>query len=208
MTRALNRFNWVAPFYDQLVRLIFGDALLEAQLYLLNEIRPGDRVLILGGGSGTFLLELLKKQPELTIYYVEASSKMIALAKRKTSGYDNIHFIHATHRAIRLEKVDVIITNFFLDVFHQPSLVTLIYHFNGFLKTGGKWIVTDFTSSRKFHHQLTLKLMYFFFKITGSIEASHLPQWKSSMEGLGIRLKTEKPFLNGFVTTQLFEKSY
>jgi spermidine synthase len=65
-------FNNSAWFYDGLSRLVYGNALVEAQVYLLQFIRPNSKILIAGGGTGWILEELAKLHPEgLKIAYVE-----------------------------------------------------------------------------------------------------------------------------------------
>ncbi len=43
-------YDTVSFFYDALARLVFGDAQLKAQASTLHFIKPGDSVLIVGGG--------------------------------------------------------------------------------------------------------------------------------------------------------------
>ena len=77
---AVNDFNFIAPFYDVLARIVFGNAILKAQTTHLSEINENDQVLILGGGTG----KLLEHIPFCDrVDYVEKSEKMIRIAKRR-----------------------------------------------------------------------------------------------------------------------------
>ncbi|MEP5106138.1 MAG: methyltransferase type 12, partial [Ekhidna sp.] len=60
----VNDFDFVAPIYDRLSKLVFGKSLIKAQAYHLKVIGDKDRVLILGGGTGK-LLEFIPKSGEL-----------------------------------------------------------------------------------------------------------------------------------------------
>src|SRR5665213_2689273 len=71
-----------AWFYDRLSRLIYGDALVRAQVYLLGFIPENAKVLIAGGGTGWILEKLADVHPAgLQITYAEVSAKMMAQAK-------------------------------------------------------------------------------------------------------------------------------
>ena len=48
----LNQFDLVAPFYDALSRLVFGDQIVKSQTHFLHQVQKDDQVLILGGGTG------------------------------------------------------------------------------------------------------------------------------------------------------------
>ena len=63
-----------AAFYDQLSQMVFGKALIRAQLYLLQQVPPNSTVLIVGGGTGWILEELSNiHYSGLAITYVEIS---------------------------------------------------------------------------------------------------------------------------------------
>lgn len=202
----LNRFNWIAPGYDKLVKLVFGETLHEAQLYFVNEIGSSDHVLILGGGSGEFLSSLLKARPLIHVTYIEASSEMLAMAKAKMDGIANVTFVHGTEDEIPPQQFDVVITNFVLDVFQQNQVESFVAVVKNILKANGKWLVTDFENTSKLSHRILLRLMYLFFKISGSIDARRLPMWRSAFNKAGLKLKKQQFFRNGFVSTGVFSK--
>jgi tRNA (cmo5U34)-methyltransferase len=116
MESSLNQFNWIARFYDPLVKIVFGKHVVNAQTYYLSAIEANSKVLILGGGTGWILKYLHDVQPSSIIYYVEASSKMIALAKKNSAEFTSrVHFIHGTENTIPSDlKFDMIVTNFYL----------------------------------------------------------------------------------------------
>ncbi len=77
-------YNKIAKYYDLISRLVYGKAIIKAQVSLLKFIPANSSVLIIGGGTGWVLEELAKIHQEgLTIIYVENSSKMIALAQKE-----------------------------------------------------------------------------------------------------------------------------
>ena len=113
----LNGFNTIAKIYDTLAKIVFGRVIKKAQLHFLNEIPIEAKVLILGGGTGWILNSILKIRPAVEVWYIEASTKMISIAKKKVVGFNNIHFIHGTEQNIPVDQhYDVVITNFYFDL--------------------------------------------------------------------------------------------
>lgn len=201
---ALNRFNWIAPRYDRLVHLIFGGTLHRAQLHFISAIGPRDRVLILGGGSGKLLNELLIIRPLIAVTYIEASSEMIRLTRQNIHQNPNVIFIHGTQNDIPEGRYDVVITNFFLDLFTNVGVETLIKIVLEKFDVNGKWLVTDFENTNKISHRILLSLMYFFFRAIGSISVKRLPEWLPVFMKAGLELKAEKMFNDGFVSARIF----
>jgi ubiquinone/menaquinone biosynthesis C-methylase UbiE len=202
----LNTFNWIAPVYDKLVSLVFGDTLHDAQMHFVSDIGKTDNVLILGGGSGKFLNALLEIKPLTNVTYVEASSRMIALAKKTVGNKANVNFIHGTHNDIPNKMFDVVITNFFFDLFSERQVEGLIRKVSQNLSNNGKWLVTDFEKSPKWSHRLLLTVMYLFFYCTRSVDVMRLPAWQSIFRNEAFTLEKEKLFMDGFVRADVFVK--
>jgi tRNA (cmo5U34)-methyltransferase len=204
---ALNRFDRIAGSYDLLVRLVFGKRLHQAQQHFLNQIRPSDRVLILGGGTGALLLDLIRINPTCSVWYIDASSSMIAIAKEKMHEFpqSRIHFIHGTENDIHDMQFDVVITNFFLDLFCEQTLSDVILKINRSLKSKGKWFVSDFVSHGLWHKAM-LKVMYFFFRLTCGLETAGLPPWERILQAHGLSELQHSFYCNDFVKSTVFQK--
>ncbi len=142
-------FDLVAPFYDLLARLAFGRSLIRAQQWGIDQVRSGSRVLVLGGGTGATVPDLLARQPA-HILFVEASAVMLAKARQRTPPLAPIEFIVGTEAALaHHHQVDYIVLPFVLDVYPIETLLahmlpTLLQH----LRPDGQLIVTDFNQPR------------------------------------------------------------
>lgn len=174
-----NDFNSVARPYDFISRLVFGDALVRAQVSLLSQVSPNSRILIVGGGTGWILEQISKIYSSgLDIVYVESSSKMIELSKKRILKNNNIFFINAAVENYQTEtQFDVIITPFFFDLFKKAKIEILFSGLNEKLKVDGLWLYTDFIPTiyqTKIWQKLLLKTMYLFFGILSKVEASEL----------------------------------
>ncbi len=196
-------FNTLAPVYSRLVRVIFGNSLQQAQLHFVSHIHPTDRVLILGGGDGTFLKALLARYPELHVDYIDLSPRMIALAKQKVLPTANVTFITGSENDIPGTTYSVVITHFYLDLFSETTLPTVIEKINAKLRPGARWLAADFVNET-WWHDLMLWVMYRFFRLTTGIEAKRLPNWQRWLTTAAGKKMIHKKFYRGFVTTMLF----
>ena len=82
-------FSLVAPFYDQLAYLVFGRAIkISTTKNYKIYTAPESQVLIIGGGTGWILKELLQQTSCKSIVYLEASDKMLHKAQQLISKKD------------------------------------------------------------------------------------------------------------------------
>ena len=97
-SKKINGFDVIAPVYDGLATMVFGRAIRKAELHYLSEVREGSKVLVVGGGTGRLLADLLKINPNCQIWYVEASEAMVRIARSNIRKLPNanVHFIHGT----------------------------------------------------------------------------------------------------------------
>ena len=113
-------FDRVAGFYDRMMRAVFGKSIVRAQTYFLPLIAPkAKKILIIGGGTGWIIQEVLKVNPTVQIYFIEISPKMIQQAQKKisTKNKTQVKFIQGDENKIKAyAPYDVIISNFFLDL--------------------------------------------------------------------------------------------
>ena len=87
----LDSYRYLAPFYELLARLVFGQSLTKAHFELLQpnhlELREtfehAQRIYWLGGGTGIALCELMKVAPNARLYYIEPSRSMLSRAQQK-----------------------------------------------------------------------------------------------------------------------------
>ena len=201
-----SNFDFIAPVYDQLAGLVFGKSIIDSQLYFLNEVPDHASVLILGGGTGWFLEELAKINEECSVTYIEASAKMIALTNRRKLNKRTI-VIQGTEDDIpRHLDFDVIITNFYLDLFPERKLDDVIQKLSNHAKPSCIWIVTDFVDCGKWWQRTMLKIMYFFFKSVSGIEASTLPLWgKKMLQHQWVERSSER-WYRGFIKSVILKR--
>ncbi len=204
----INGFNWIAPFYDSLQKMVFGRALIESQLAFLHDIPDNSNVLILGGGSGETMKRLLELRKGCHIWYVEASDVMLKLAQERVRMREgSVHFIHGTEASIPENVVfDAAITGFFLDLFSDEKVAWMVSAMDKHLKGSGVWLITDFVNTGKWWQRILLWVMYKFFVVTSGIEARRLPDWEKLVAGSGFQQIKSRLFVAGFINSAVWKK--
>ena len=202
-------FNNSAWFYDGLSRLVYGRALVNAQLYLLGFIEPDSRVLIVGGGTGWVLEELTKIHPAgLHITYVEIAAAMMDLSKKRDIGHNEVVYIQNAIEQVNLTPgFNVVITPFLFDNFTEQTLKTVFTHIHAFLKPESLWLNADFQLTGKWWQRLLLKSMFVFFRLTCGIEAGKLPEIKTRFTTDNYAMVDEKTFFNDFIVASVYRRS-
>ncbi|MCB0487383.1 MAG: class I SAM-dependent methyltransferase [Cyclobacteriaceae bacterium] len=207
MERYLNRFDKIAPVYDFIASIVFCGAIRRAQETHLNEIPANAKVLVLGGGSGKWMGRMFQLNPGCTVCFIEASSRMLTLAKKNNSKHSQqIEFIHGTHLDIPVVQFDVVVTHFFLDMFSDDNMIDLIAQIKQRMRENGIWLVADFVNGRWWLNLLLL-VMYSFFRLVGAIDAMKLPGWQSAIKDCGFFVVQSKHFFGGFISCQSFKVS-
>ncbi len=74
--------DWLLPLYDPLQNLMGGDSFRRAMVDQAG-IQPGQRVLDIGCGTGSLVVQLLKLHPETDATGLDPDPKALARAKRK-----------------------------------------------------------------------------------------------------------------------------
>ncbi|AKD55378.1 class I SAM-dependent methyltransferase [Spirosoma radiotolerans] len=202
-------FNWVAPVYDTLAFVVFGHKLQQAQVVFLDQIPAGANVLLVGGGTGWLLEQVLMRGNTKRIVYLEASRKMVALASRRMiqkSLLGSVDFRVGDETALSPdESFDVIITPFVLDLFTETTLKTqFIPQLLNVLKSTGLWLVTDFVQPPSWWQKVLLWIMIRFFRLTAGIEANRLANWQQCLFDADLALHKREHQVGGMVSAEVW----
>ncbi|QHL88938.1 methyltransferase domain-containing protein [Nibribacter ruber] len=210
-------FNGIAPLYDQLAKGVYGSAQLRAQQQYLASIPEHAQVLILGGGTGWILTEVLRLARPGHVLFLEASEKMVHLAKERLqkksqSGLETqVEFRVGTEKDLGTEeKFHVVLTPFVLDLFAVEQARQMVQTLDQHLLTGGLWLHTDFQESdswfKKIWQQPLLWAMYRFFGWVSQVPARRLPLFRQLFQERGYTLEEETDFYGGFICAQQYRK--
>jgi ubiquinone/menaquinone biosynthesis C-methylase UbiE len=201
-------FNNSAWFYDGLSRLVYGKALISAQVYLLQYILPNANILIVGGGTGWILDELTKiHHSGLNITYAEVAPKMIALSQKRNIGNNHVVFINDAIENVTLPSdFDIVITPFLFDNFNEQTTSKVFNHIHPLLKPCALWLNCDFQLSGSWWQNILLKSMFLFFRIVCQIEASQLPDIEKYFATHDYKCIGRQTFYGDFIISKVYKK--
>ncbi|GAB3546171.1 class I SAM-dependent methyltransferase [Spirosoma fluminis] len=202
-------FDWVAPVYDALAFTVFGRRLQRAQTVYLNDIPPGLSVLIVGGGTGWLLEQLLVRCKPDRVVYLELSGPMVARASRRMLRKalpGTVDFRVGDETALRPdERFDLILTPFLLDLFEESTLrMQLIPRLQKSLASAGCWLVTDFVRPSAWWQKVLLWSMIRFFRLTAGIETRQLANWQHCLQVAGLILLRRQAQVGGMVSAEIW----
>lgn len=205
-----NNYDFIAPWYDRLSRMVFFKAQVNAQKEQLSFIENGQRILIVGGGTGWILEEIAAIKQNLEITYVEISANMLELARERKCGKNSVVFVNqAIEYFVDHEPYDVIVTAFLFDNFGKERAELVFTDLDQKLKNNGLWLFSDFSEHDKENHwqNFLLKLMYFFFENIASIEAKNLINMDSYFKEKEYKVLQKKEYYKSFIKAIVYKKN-
>lgn len=136
----------LVPLYAQLARWYSGGAIPACQHWAVDEVAPGDRVLFAGPGPGTDVLRA--SQAGLRVTAIDRCPVMLAATKRRLQNAGVAERVELVHADLRQHppaaEFDVVIAQFFLNVFPPDYLPQVLSALAGYLKPAGRLIIGDF----------------------------------------------------------------
>ncbi len=208
----LPNFDRIAFAYDTLKHLVFGHSLRQAQIFLIPYIPEHANILIIGGGTGQIVLDILEKKEIRQITYVELSEKMLNSAKDKAKSCPNINFVLGSgHQLDNDQKYDVILTPFILDLYSDQELGKFLLALDKLLLPSGVWLLSDFKVTptlcwKRFWQLALVKLMYLFFFLTSNSKVFQLPDYDTAFKVLGYKTVIHRTFYGDLVHSQILSK--
>lgn len=196
-------FNTVSPVYDLLARMVFGKTLEKAKISQLGSISDGQTILFIGGGTGATLNYLNGHFNKLKVDYVEMSSGMIKKAKMRSTGNLSIDFHNLPIEDFEGHDYDIVLTEFFFDLFSTEEIDKLVLHISNKLGPDGLWIDTDFRNTSNILHKTLMAATYMFFRMMVNLKVKRLVDHTDLLGKNKLTVKSEKIFRDGLVTSRL-----
>ena len=137
-------YNGIAWIYESLGELYSGGQIFAAKNSQLAQMRPGDAVLYAGVGPGEDAV--LAGQLGAKVTCIDVAPKMLQKVESRfrTAGIQARMICSDVldHRLI--EHYDLVVVNFFLNVFAEDAMSGMLTHLASLVKPGGKLLIADF----------------------------------------------------------------
>ena len=138
-TPVQEEYSRLAPNYDQRWSF-YVETSLQETINRLN-IKPQERILDLGCGTGTLIEKLLQFVPEKNLVGLDASQEMLSVAKQKLPTSVDLHLGNADNLPFPSESFERIISTSSFHYFPNPSQA--IREAKRVLKPNGCLVITD-----------------------------------------------------------------
>ncbi|MFE8073359.1 class I SAM-dependent methyltransferase [Marinobacteraceae bacterium S3BR75-40.1] len=144
-----DKYKYIGPLYDFLSSIYGGEAIHNCKRAMLTpeNVQPGDKILIAGVGHGKDAIRAAEIGADVTVVDIsETMLKKLQEAFEKHPGNLNVRVVHADILTFEeFECYDMVIANFFLNVFHEDFMRKLMTHLIRCVKPGGAFVVGDFS---------------------------------------------------------------
>jgi len=208
-------FDVLAPHYRWMELVCAGEKLQCCRTAHLAHVLTARHILILGEGNGRFLVACRRQYPRAVITVVDASVRMIELARRRLSRQgveaDRIHFICADALTWTppAGTFDLIVTHFFLDCFRRDQLELLIPKLARAAAPDAHWLLADFQTAaagwRRRRSRVILWLMYRFFIAATRLPARTLTRPDGLLEWHGFKLRAREIYDCGLLHSDCWQ---
>jgi ubiquinone/menaquinone biosynthesis C-methylase UbiE len=202
----MGNFDRVAWFYDKLARVVFGKAMYRAQTRFLEAIDNDSSVLVLGGGTGWLLTQLIRIRPRVRVVFIDTSKSMIERAKRAVGDGGNVTFIDGDEGKIPPESTfDAIITHFYLDLFDEASCANVCELIKNVSRPKSIWLACDFVEVAPWHRAF-VRAMYLFFRLFAGVKMIKLPEWRMAVERTGFAIVDSASYFRGLIFSGKYQR--
>jgi demethylmenaquinone methyltransferase/2-methoxy-6-polyprenyl-1,4-benzoquinol methylase len=196
-----DKYRLVGPIYDWLSAFYSGKSIHHCKVAMLDRLQPGDKVLFAGVGHGRDAVYAARRGAEVTV--VDLSETMLRKfqANLAREGVDaTIRQVHSDIMKVEeYERYDMVVANFFLNVFHEDMMVRVLQHLIRLGKPGARVVVGDFSFPTGNVLTRAVKTLYwygavgFFWLFAGNAfhNIYNYPEW---MKELGLRIHEQKHY--------------
>jgi demethylmenaquinone methyltransferase/2-methoxy-6-polyprenyl-1,4-benzoquinol methylase len=196
--KSYDRLAWL---YDAAAHAYSGGQIHALKTFQIGELQAGQRILYAGVGDGEDAVLAANRRVKLTL--LDASPLMLERAKRKFEAAGNdgtVEFICSdVLKHERPGHYDIVVANFFLNIFTEPVMQAVLAHLVAMLKPGGKLLIGDFSYPRgRFATRATQRAYYFLsmssFWLLGGTPLHPVYNYSRYFESVDLRTESIKLF--------------
>ncbi len=143
-----DKYKYIGPVYDFLSNLYSGKSIQSCKNAMLEQdkLKPGDRVLVAGVGHGRDAIRAAELGADVTVVDLsETMLKKFSELLAREAPHLEVRTIHNDIMKIEeYEQYDMVVANFFLNVFDENNMEKVLEHLVQLGKPGAKVVVGDF----------------------------------------------------------------
>jgi SAM-dependent methyltransferase len=210
-------FDLMAPFYRRMEWFLAGTKLQRCRVAFLPTLPAPRRALLIGEGHGRFLTSLLQTHPEVHCLCLDASKRMLEVARARALELGlngaKIEFVQADLPSWipPRNSFDLIVTHFVFDCFTDEQLQPILTRLADAATADACWLTADFREPNKgparWRAQAILAIMYVFFRWATGIAATRLPAIDPMMRQRGFVLRERRISEWGLLHSDLWRRS-
>lgn len=141
-----DKYKIIGPLYDFLSTIYSGRQIHKAKTAMNVDLQEGDKVLFAGVGHGRDAIDAAERGAQVTV--VDLSATMLKNFESNLKGKNFKHPIRTVHSDIlkfdETGEYDMVVANFFLNVFPEDFMATVMQHLSTLIKAEGDFVVGDF----------------------------------------------------------------
>jgi len=163
-----DRYKLIGRSYDLMSKAYSGNAILNCKLAMLREdtIASGSKILFAGAGHGRDAIRAAELGAQVTM--LDISPTMMAKFEQHLSSHPRYNELQVELilgdilKHEKFEHYDMVVANFFLNVFDRNKMNTLLDHLIKLCRPKGKVLIGDFCLPNGGIIQRTLQQIYWY----------------------------------------------
>lgn len=193
-------YSIVAPFYSNLVKLVFGSNLKKLKTVFLEDSSQ-KKILIIGGGDG---LDYVDFQSDLIGEYWELSDAMLRKAKKNLSE-SKLEFHLGHFKANLKNQFDEVWLHFVLDTMSDDKIISLLIEIRKGITPAGRIYLVDFFKTQNLFQRFLTQIIITFFRLVAKHKRATIPEYERILTGECWVLCAEKGVKGGWMKAQLWQ---
>ncbi len=192
-------YESISSFYERLNSLFTGGQNVAARMSQIEDMHAGQRVLYVGVGPGEEAIEAARRGIKVTC--VDLSPSMVEIVRKRfeEAGLPG-EFVCADIMEFETEEpFDVVVANFFLNIFSQPVMLQMLTRLVALVRPGGDFVVADFARPRgnvvlRFRHWLYYTVANVSHWLLGLCALHKIYDYTTYYPELGLKLQNTRYF--------------
>lgn len=194
---------WLMGFQYEITGSLYSlGQIPKCKVAMLDSLKPGDTLLVAGVGHGIEAIQAAKRGVNVTavdisktmLKYMQKKIERARLDKPITIINDNILNVH------REGQFDMVIANYFLNVFKPEMMLQILTHLTTCVKPGGSMVIGDFAlpeTGGKFYRTFQTVYWYmaaFIYWLTADNAIHPIYDYPQLLKSLGFEIAEIKNF--------------